>query len=88
MSPFKYGCIVENEYFCPRIKLERQLQQYARDGQNLVIQGERRIGKTSLVKHAIYVIHSSIQEIHRWPFCNLSNLNPIPIVENGGIPYV
>lgn len=53
MSPFKYGCIVENEYFCPRIKLERQLQQYARDGQNLVIQGERRIGKTSLVKHSI-----------------------------------
>lgn len=53
MSPFKYGCVVENEYFCPRKKLEQQLQQHARDGQNLVIQGERRIGKTSLVKRAI-----------------------------------
>lgn len=51
--PFRYGCVVEGEYFCPRPNLERQLRDYAEAGQNLVIQGERRMGKTSLVKKAI-----------------------------------
>ena len=51
--PFRYGCVVDGEYFCPRPELERQLRQYAESGQNLVIQGERRMGKTSLVKKAI-----------------------------------
>jgi hypothetical protein len=51
--PFKYGCVVEGEYFCPRPELERQLREYAESGQNLVIQGERRMGKTSLVKKAV-----------------------------------
>ena len=51
--PFRYGCVVEGEYFCPRPELERQLRDYAEAEQNLVIQGERRMGKTSLVKKAI-----------------------------------
>ena len=51
--PFRYGCVVDGEYFCPRPELERQLRNYAESGQNLVIQGERRMGKTSLVKKAI-----------------------------------
>ena len=51
--PFRYGCVVAGEYFCPRPELERQLRNYAESGQNLVIQGERRMGKTSLVKKAI-----------------------------------
>ena len=51
--PFRYGCVVDGEYFCPRPELERQLRGYAESGQNLVIQGERRMGKTSLVKKAI-----------------------------------
>ena len=51
--PFRYGCVVDGEYFCPRPELERQLRRYAESGQNLVIQGERRMGKTSLVKKAI-----------------------------------
>ena len=45
--PFRYGCVVDGEYFCPRPELERQLRNYAESGQNLVIQGERRMGKTS-----------------------------------------
>ncbi|MBR0197081.1 MAG: hypothetical protein IJQ34_03010 [Kiritimatiellae bacterium] len=53
MKPFKYGCVVSGENFCPRPELERQLQEFAASGQNLVIQGERRMGKTSLIKHAI-----------------------------------
>ena len=53
MKPFKYGCVVGGENFCPRPSLEKQLQEFAADGQNLVIQGARRMGKTSLIKHAI-----------------------------------
>ena len=53
MNPFKYGCVVAGENFCPRPELERQLKQFAKDGQNIVFQGARRMGKTSLVKHAI-----------------------------------
>lgn len=53
MKPFKYGCIVSGENFCPRPGLEKQLQDFAASGQNLVIQGARRMGKSSLVKHAI-----------------------------------
>lgn len=51
--PFRYGCVVDGEYFCPRPEMERQLRRYAESGQNLVIQGERRMGKTSLVKKAV-----------------------------------
>ena len=53
MNPFKYGCVVDGEFFCPRPELERQLGAYAESGQNVVVQGERRMGKTSLIKHAI-----------------------------------
>ena len=52
-NPFRYGCAVEGEYFCPRPELERQLKSYAETGQNVVIYGERRMGKTSLVRKAI-----------------------------------
>ncbi|MBO4288257.1 MAG: hypothetical protein J5985_08860 [Kiritimatiellae bacterium] len=53
MNPFKYGCVVDGEFFCPRPELERQLKGFAESGQNVVVQGERRMGKTSLIKHAI-----------------------------------
>ena len=53
MKPFKYGCVVSGDNFCPRPELEKQLQEFAAAGQNLVIHGARRMGKTSLVKHAI-----------------------------------
>ena len=53
MEAFKYGCIVDGEYFCDRPNLSRQLVNYISSGQNVVIQGERRIGKSSLVRAAI-----------------------------------
>lgn len=53
MRPFKYGCVVSGDNFCSRPELERQLRDFALSGQNLVIQGPRRIGKTSLIIHAI-----------------------------------
>ena len=53
MNPFKYGCIVEGHYFCARPELSRQLADYIESGQNIVIQGERRIGKSSLVANTV-----------------------------------
>lgn len=53
MNPFKYGCAVGGEYFCSRPKLESQLRAYIRSGQNVVMQGERRMGKTSLVLETV-----------------------------------
>lgn len=53
MEAFKYGCVVRGANFCARPKLAQQLAGYIAAGQNLVIQGERRIGKTSLVQETI-----------------------------------
>ena len=49
MEPFKFGCIVRAEHYCPRPELEGQLRRYIEAGQNVVLQGERRMGKSSLV---------------------------------------
>ena len=51
MNPFKYGCVVEGEFFCPRPELQQALMAYVTSGQNVVIQGARRMGKTQLVYH-------------------------------------
>ena len=49
MNPFKYGRVVSAENFCPRPKLLKQLTGFIKSGQNVVLQGERRTGKTSLL---------------------------------------
>ena len=46
MNPFKYGCVVSGEFLCPRPELEQQLKSYIQSGQNIVVHGERRMGKT------------------------------------------
>lgn len=53
MNPFKYGQVVGAQDFCPRPKLLREIKGFVASGQNVVIQGERRIGKTSLIFEAI-----------------------------------
>jgi len=53
MNPFKYGCTVRDDYFCPRPALQRELSERIASGQNVVIQGERRTGKTSLVLETV-----------------------------------
>jgi len=49
MSFFKYGMIVDGDNYCPRPELARQFSQLVAAGLNVVIQGERRMGKTSFV---------------------------------------
>ena len=48
MKPFEYGCVVKGEMFCPRPDLESELCRYMQNGQNVVVFGERRVGKTSM----------------------------------------
>ena len=49
MKSFKYGCVVDGAWYCGRRTLEGELARFLEDGQNVVLMGERRMGKTSLV---------------------------------------
>ncbi|MFH0907205.1 MAG: AAA family ATPase [bacterium] len=53
MNPFKYGQVVSAGDFCPRPDLMKQVVESIKAGQNIVLQGERRTGKTSLVHEAV-----------------------------------
>ncbi len=52
-NPFKYGCVVSGDHFCGRGKAEEEIRRFVKAGQNVFVQGERRMGKTSLVKKAV-----------------------------------
>ena len=52
MRPFKFGRVVDGEYFCARPRLEREIVGMIKNAQNAVVLGERRMGKTSLMKAA------------------------------------
>ena len=39
-NPFRYGCVVEDSFYCPRPALEKQLADFIRSGQNVVVHGE------------------------------------------------
>jgi hypothetical protein len=52
-NPFRYGTVVSGEDFCGRQELIDQLTGYIETGQNVVLQGERRIGKTSLAVETV-----------------------------------
>lgn len=52
-NPFKYGCVVSGDHFCERVKAEQDIRNFVKAGQNVFVQGERRMGKTSLVKKAV-----------------------------------
>jgi len=49
MNPFKYGQVVSGADFCQRPDIQKQLTSQIKSGQNGVVYGERRIGKTSLI---------------------------------------
>lgn len=53
MNSFKYGCVVTGKWYCRRPFLERELMRMLAAGQNVVVQGERRMGKTSLVQETV-----------------------------------
>lgn len=47
-NPFRYGAVVSGNDFCGRERLLSELTGFIDVGQNVVLQGERRMGKTSL----------------------------------------
>lgn len=49
MIPFKYGVVVSGKDFCGRTEYIEEIKTFVLSSQNIYIQGERRIGKTSLV---------------------------------------
>jgi len=53
MNPFRYGQVVSRDFYCPRSDLEAVLTEKIRSCQNILVNGERRIGKTSLVLRAV-----------------------------------
>jgi hypothetical protein len=52
MNPFRFGQVVQGKDFCPRPVLLDALAVHIDRGQNVYVQGERRVGKTSLVCEA------------------------------------
>lgn len=56
-KPFEYGCVVKGDFFCPRPDIESTLKRYMELGQNVVVVGERRMGKTSLIELGILYFH-------------------------------
>jgi hypothetical protein len=53
MNPFKYGRVVSADDFCPRPRLLKQLTGFIKSGQSVLLQGERRMGKTSLLYETV-----------------------------------
>lgn len=68
MNNFKYGCVVSGEWYCRRPFLERELRRMLTAGQNVVVQGERRMGKTSLV-------HETVRGMRGWRLVYVDLLN-------------
>lgn len=52
MNPFKYGSVVQGKDFCGRSDLIKQILGHIQSSQNIVVYGERRVGKTSLIYEA------------------------------------
>ena len=65
MNPFRHGCVVDGEYFCPRPELERHLRSFAESGQNVVVHGELRMDKTSLIKSSRSEAKPKRLDVHR-----------------------
>jgi hypothetical protein len=49
-NPFHFGKVVSGNDFCPRPELENLLRAKIRQGQNILAQGPRRTGKTSILR--------------------------------------
>lgn len=53
MNPFKYGRVVFDDDFCARPDLEKNLKNHITSDQNVLLEGERRTGKTSLIYQTV-----------------------------------
>ncbi|MCK5156480.1 MAG: ATP-binding protein [Spirochaetales bacterium] len=53
MIPFMYGTVVTKDFFCGRAEVILRINELLLSSQNVVLHGERRIGKSSLVVEVI-----------------------------------
>jgi len=53
MNPFKYGQIVSDKNYCHRMGLEKAIKGHIESGQNILVEGERRVGKSSLIVNTV-----------------------------------
>ncbi|MBT7710568.1 MAG: AAA family ATPase [Deltaproteobacteria bacterium] len=53
MIPFVYGTVVTKDFFCGRTELIPRIDELMLSSQNIVMHGERRIGKSSLIAEII-----------------------------------
>ena len=67
MNPFRFGSPVAGEHFVGREKMVRQVVGSVKTGQNLVLFGERRQGKTSILLEA----SRRAEVLHLWVDLNL-----------------
>jgi len=70
MNPFFYGSAVTGKAFIGRQKQVKSLQDKILSGQNVVLYGERRMGKTSLAAEAFRLVSGS----HDAAFVDLNNV--------------
>lgn len=70
MNPFTYGKAVFGGDYCERPVQEKLLASYMRSGQNVLLQGERRIGKTSLAVKTAASIRGKRTLYADFMFCN------------------
>ena len=52
-NPFKFGTIVEEEYFTDRVKEVAYIKEFVNSAKHLVIISPRRFGKSSMVTKAV-----------------------------------
>lgn len=53
MNPFRFGEVVTGEDFCPRPDVSKRLREHLEAGHKVVVLGERRTGKTSLIHETV-----------------------------------
>lgn len=51
LNPFVIGKYISDEYFCDREKETELLKKQMRNGRNVTIISDRRIGKSGLISH-------------------------------------
>ena len=54
MNPFVVGTYISKEYFCDRRVETESLEEHVRNGRNVVLFSERRMGKTGLIQHVFH----------------------------------
>lgn len=59
MNPFRYGEVVTGPDFCPRPQVSKVLREHLEDGHKIVLLGERRTGKTSLIHETVRKMRST-----------------------------